>query len=760
MGGGGKKGGGAADVTDYFLVVEFGICHGEVDALTEVKIDDRSVWSGEITEASTLTVFKPTLFGGAEKEGGVAGCIDFAPGGWNDPRNSWRGPYMGRQTQETPQYRGTCSAFMRGIDRADVGPFYWTTNLANIKPAAFRVRRSPKPPAPFPTNRRMVSESLANPAAVILEVLTSDEFGMWAPIANIDVNSFIDCANTLHDEAFGIALNWTKQEQIEDFVNLVLNHVAGTVFVSPLTGLVTMRLTRGGYDADSLPIFGPDDCNLLTYKRRSWGETVNEVIAKWRNPVNEKDETVSVQDGANIAMQGSLVSTTIDVPGVRDPNLALRVAQRELQTQSTPLANIRIEVDRKAFGLDPNQVFRFTWPRYGIGNMVFRVTRVDLGTLMNNTVTVDAIEDVFGMPQTSMFEDPGTEWVDGNEEPRPALHDTAFTLPYYFLANALGEAEIEAYEYPSALVGALATQDGADTFSYDLYTERLNNQGETVKTSIASPDLAGYGELGGALVQEVRSTVPFVNLLGSNKRGKPGAFVWIGKGTGTSDEGELCLIESRSGSEYTILRGILDTVPQNWPANTDIWLFDDVSLAVDLTERVEGERAYYWACPKTSLGILDVEDADRFFDDVNSRPYEAYRPGNVRVNNQLFPTELTETDLTITWAHRDKALETTVVQPFDAGNVGAPNVTYTVQIRNADNGNLIKEFTGITDTSVSYTALDEVADTGTVVENVRVLVWTEDPEYGRSWQTVEYEFTRPVPLWNIGWGNSWGNDFE
>lgn len=760
MGGGGKKGGGSAKVTDYFLVVEFGICHGEVDALTEVKIDDRRVWAGEITEAATLTVFKQSLFGGPEKEGGVAGCIDFAPGGWNDPRNYWRGPYMDRSTASTPQYRGTCSVFMRGIDAADVGAFYWSTNLANIKPAAFRVRRSPKPPSPFPNSRRMVTDSLANPAAIILEVITSDEFGMWAPMANIDVGSFIECANTLHDEGLGLALNWVKQETIEEFINLVLNHVAGTVFVSHLTGLVTMRLTRGGYNPDSLPLLSTDNANLMTYKRRSWGETVNEVIAKWRNPVNEKDETVSVQDGANIAMQGSLVSTTIDIPGVRDPNMALRIAQRELQTQSTPLANVQIQVDRTMLDIEPNGLFRLNWPRYGISNMVFRVTKVNIGTLMDNKITIEAIEDVFGMPATAIFEDPGTEWVDTNEQPRPALHDTAFTLPYYFLTGVIGEAEAEAYEYPSALAGVLVTQDGADTFTYDLYTEKTNNQGQQVKSLVANPSIAGYGEIGTALTPEVRSVVPFINLLGDTTRRKPGAYVWIGKGTGNSDEGELCLIESRSGSDYTILRGILDTVPQTWPANTDIWLFDDVSLGVDRTERADGELARYWACPKTSLGTLDVDDAPQFTDLVNSRPYEAYRPGNVRVNNQLFPSELTETDLSITWAHRDKSLETTVIQPFDAGNVGAPNVTYTVEIRNRDNNQLIKQFTGLTGTSVSYTALEEVADTGTVVENVRVLVWTEDPEYGWSWQTVEYEFTRPVPLWDIGWGNSWGNDFE
>ena len=760
MGGGGKKGGGAAEVTDYFLVVDFGVCHGPVDALTEVKIDDRTAWSGEITEASSLTIFKPTLFGGPEKEGGVAGVIDFAPGGWDDARNSWRGPYMDRPTSDTPQYRGTCNIFMRGIDRANVNAFYWSTNLANIKPAAFRVRRSPKPPSPFPSTRRMVTDSLANPAAIVLEVITSEDFGMWAPVANIDVQSFIDAANTLHDEGLGLAFNWVKQEKIEDFINLVLNHIAGTVYVSPITGLVTLRLTRGGYNAENLPILSPDNANLMAYKRRSWGETVNEVVVKWRNPVNEQDETVSVQDGANIAMQGSVVSTTIDLPGIRDPNMALRVAQRELQGQSTPLANVRIRVNRELIDIEPNGLFRLNWTRYGVANMVFRVTKVDIGTLQDNTVTIDAVEDVYGMPATAIFEDPGTEWVDTNEEPRTALADTAFTLPYYFLTQAIGESEAEAYDYPSALPGALVTQDGADTFQYELYTEATNNQGLQVKSLLGSWSIAGRGELGSPLSPEVRSTVPLINLLGANERGKPGSFVWIGKGDGTSDGGELALIESRSGADYTILRGVLDTVPVAWPANTDIWLFDDVSLAVDRTERADGELAEYWACPKTSLGILDVDDANRFTDTINDRPYLNYRAGNVRVNGQLFPTELTESDLSITWAHRDKALETTVVQPFDAGNIGAPDVTYRVDIRNADNNQRIKLFDGVTGTSVSYTAEEEAADTGTVAENVIVRVYTVNPDNSLSWQYIEYEFTRPVPLWNIGWGNSWGNDFE
>ena len=61
---------------------------------------------------------------------------------------------------------------------------------------------------------------------------------------------------------------------------------------------------------------------------------------------------------------------------------------------------------------------------------------------------------------------------------------------------------------------------------------------------------------------------------------------------------------------------------------------------------------------------------------------------------------------------------------------------------------------------VGKTAEEEAADTGTVAENVIVRVYTVNPDNSLSWQYIEYEFTRPVPLWNIGWGNSWGNDFE
>lgn len=790
MGGGGKKGGGSPEITDYFLSVDFGICHGPVDALTEFKVDDRSVWSGEITDQKRLTIYKPTLFGGPEKEGGVVGVIDFSPGTWEDELNVFRPYYLGKDIDEVPQYRGTCTALLRGLVKTPgengdpVEPpsggggffeslknfiifatsggevsesFYWASNLANIKPAAFRVRRAPKPPS-FPADRRMIDGSTANPAAIILEVLTSDEFGMWAPVENIDIQSFVDAADILHDENFGLAFNWVKQEQIESFINLILNHIAGTVFISHVTGLVTIRLSRGGYDPEALPVLSPDNAKLETYKRRSWGETVNEVVVKWRNPVNEQEESVSVQDGANVAMQGSLVSTTVDLPGIRSPQNALRAAQRELQSQSTPLANIRIKVDRRVLTLEPSGLFRLNWDRYGISNMVFRVTKVEIGTLMDNEITLEAIEDVFGMPETAIFEDPGTEWEDSNEQPRPALADTAFTLPFYFLANVIGENEAQQYEYPSALAASMVVQDGADTAKYDLFTERPNNQGDLVKTLLGSFTLASTGELGEPLEGEVRSDASLINLIGG-RIARAGAFVWIGKGTGEADVGELALIESRNGSTYTLLRGVLDTTPAVWPAGTDIWVFDDVSLGIDRTERSVGEYARYWACPVTSLGTLDIDDAPVYGDTLNDRAYLPYRPGNVRVNGLLFPTELDEADLSITWAHRDRMMETTTIQPFDAGNLGNPDVTYRVRIYDADTDDLITTLDNITGTSVSYTAEQEAADTGTVKSNIRVLVDAFDTDNGYSWQAVEYEFTRPVPLWNVGWGFGWGEEF-
>lgn len=85
MGGGGKK---QTVGYKYFVGMHMILCHGPVDSCQEIRVDDRVAWSG-IVEDGTITINKPSLFGGESREGGVSGTVDFESGGPTQEANAY-----------------------------------------------------------------------------------------------------------------------------------------------------------------------------------------------------------------------------------------------------------------------------------------------------------------------------------------------------------------------------------------------------------------------------------------------------------------------------------------------------------------------------------------------------------------------------------------------------------------------------------------------------------------------------------------------
>ena len=71
----------------YRMGLHLALCQGPVDAVQEIQMGDRTAW-GDADRAplstghglTSLSINKPTLFGGDEREGGVVGTIDVLSG--------------------------------------------------------------------------------------------------------------------------------------------------------------------------------------------------------------------------------------------------------------------------------------------------------------------------------------------------------------------------------------------------------------------------------------------------------------------------------------------------------------------------------------------------------------------------------------------------------------------------------------------------------------------------------------------------------
>src|SRR5262249_15612025 len=123
---------------------------------------------------------------------------------------------------------------------------------------------------------------------------------------------------------------------------------------------------------------------------------------------------------------------------------------------------------------------------------------------------------------------------------------------------------------------------------------------------------------------------------------------------------EIALVTANDGTNATIARGVLDTVPTTWISGTPIWFVNPGEYVVDdHVVRAEGETVDYKILPRTSQGVLPVGSSAVYSATLTARPWAPLRPANVQINGVGFGDVAlgSATTLAITWATRNRETE-------------------------------------------------------------------------------------------------------
>ncbi|MEL4071744.1 phage tail protein [Ochrobactrum sp. GPK 3] len=699
------------------MSIHYGICAGPIDELRRIVVDEKEAWVGSLTSSADLSIQKESLFGGIKKEGGVSGTATYLAGDQNQEMPTILATKLGLTTDTCPGYRGISSIFFHngralpyqggtntepttpieeivqllGGMSSGQGGFYWRANSPYVPGTWIEVKRTPKG---LGTATAMIGND-ANPAHMLYETMTNTDWGMGAPSSSFDIQSFLGSAQTLFNENFGMSLVWTQQTEIQEFATTIINHIEGVIFVNPSNGLITLKLIRDDYDPDTLFTITPDNATLSSFQRKLWSETTNEIVVSWTNPENEETETVTAQDPGNIAMQGGVVSDSKNYVGIRNSDLAMKTAMRDLRVAASPLATCEAVVDRNAWNIVPGSVVKLTWPEHGAEEVVMRVGIVDYGKTNDSKVRVVLTEDVFSLPQGNYVTPPKSGWVNPSQTPTPMLYSLAFTLPYYFVRN-LG-TDFTGNTYPEVAVGVLGAQTGNDTPEFALAFETMNAAGVPVIEEGATLTSTSRGTLDLAIAAEAVTSVAINDVTQG-----PGAFIGTFALLGTTDENmELAVITNIEGNIITLNRGVLDTTPKEWPADSPIWFIGENNVISDAETRIGGQSMEYRLLSITSKGMLSYADAGSVEADLTERPWLPSRPANVKINNIGYGLvdAVEATSISVTWANRNRLMEDAVVLKWTEGNT-APESGQTTTVSVFDvAGNLITTHDGLTGTS-------------------------------------------------------------
>jgi hypothetical protein len=113
----------------YFLGVQMAICHGPVDSISAIDVDERTAWTGLNDGTERITINSPGLFGGKKGEGGISGEVDIEMGLPTQVENDYLQSQLG---DNIPGFRGVVCAILRHV---------YMGNNPYLKPWSFQASR-------------------------------------------------------------------------------------------------------------------------------------------------------------------------------------------------------------------------------------------------------------------------------------------------------------------------------------------------------------------------------------------------------------------------------------------------------------------------------------------------------------------------------------------------------------------------------------------------------------------------------------------
>lgn len=559
-----------------------------------------------------------------------------------------------------------------------------------------------------------------NPAHIIRECLTDPDWGMGYLDSDIDDDSFMAAADQLYTEGLGMSLLWDREITIEAFIQEIIKHIDAALYVSRATGKFVLKLIRQDYDEESLILL--DESNISRVEdpiKSAFGELTTTVTVKYWDANTGKDASLTVFDSPLAISQGGEVPATMQYPGFTNARTATIAAQRDLRTLSSPLLRCTIYADSDAKPLNVGDAFKFSWSRWGIADMVMRVTGIALGTGRSNQIRISASQDIFDTDTTTIISVPGSGWVDPTAPPSAVPFQMATEAPYFELVQTLGQATVDANLAAKPDSGYVIA---AGARAPSAINARLWSDSGTGYEDTGVLDFSPFATLVAAITKTQTAFV--VEDMDDLEEVVIGTHVQVG--------GELMRVDSVDAmtGAITVGRGVLDTIPDAHAAGTPLFFWDQYA-GFDPTEYVLGEEIDVKITPISGAGELALADATAMMVTLDQRAWRPYAPGDLRIETESYGEGPYEDELSIEWAHRDRIQQTAgTLIDHTAGDIG-PEAGTTYRLRGYLDGALIHTEDDIAGNSTTWTPGSE----GLVKIEVHA---KRDGVY--SWQAPYHEF--------------------
>ncbi|WP_371366316.1 hypothetical protein SRRS_07290 [Sporomusa rhizae] len=402
--------------------------------LRTVYLGQNKVWEGDVSRESVapgplvIKIDNDHLFGGPDEGGGFIGELHVYLGGSGQQADPWMIEQMKADSIQK-ELRGLTPAYRPFV--SVVVPTAYIGKQATIPEIWLEMQV-----APNGLEIGAIGED-TNPAESLYEIHVNKDWGLGQSPELIDKGSLVAAGTKLKEEGLGISLTISNKGAARTVIDSICDHINMVRYQDPQTGKFVYKLIRDDYDPEQLTMLNQSNCDKITFNRLDWRETVGEICVTYtdrkaqyeQSSINDNDPTV-----IELA-EGNKVTKTYDYPYFTVAENALWAAKRESYQQGYPLATGSITGDRTLYSLRTGDVALLNWQPYGIKNLLIRVTGIDLGDFINGKITIEFMEDVFGLGKANYNFDGSTGWKDEVKYPTGVQQFRYLELPWELIPD-------------------------------------------------------------------------------------------------------------------------------------------------------------------------------------------------------------------------------------------------------------------------------------------------------------------------------------
>ena len=661
-----------------------------IDGLLQIRASGKVAWSGNATSSQTISINAPNLFGGDKGEGGIQGQFDLMMGDEAQPLNTRLAAALGGGL--VPNFRGFAGFFYSGlVTSINPYPKKWETlsyrRMAGWDGAVWY-------PETCAIDLAGGQVRAMNPAHILYETYTNRENGRGLDRSMLDDAAWRAAALTLFNEGFGLCIGWKRsQGTLADFRDQICEHIGAYCGPDRNTGLITLKLIRDDYDVEDLPLFD-EDSGLLSIEDDETGSAVqapSQLYVEFVDAITGKKRRARAVNPAIAQVQGGPSSETKSYPAIPTGDLAARVAQRDMRVKASNLRKYKVKLDRRAANIGPADPFRIRSLKRGIAEVVVRAGRIEDGTLVNGTITITCLQDVFGLPSSSFVVVPPSGYVPPDRTPYAPTLRRLMEVPYRELAGLIDQANLSLLDVTAAWAVSLAARPSGLSLSYSLLT-RPGTSGSF--TDRGTADWCPTALLVSALPASAGPNVVTVTAALDLDQ------VAIGQAALLDDEILRVDAINLTTGQVTLARGCADTVPAPHAAGARIWFYDGFEGA-DETEYTSGVTIQAKLLTNTSEGQLaeGLAVADSLA--LVGRQGRPYPPGRFQVGGSYYPSAIVG-DVAVSFVNRNRLSQADQLIDSAFGDVTPEaGMSYEALLKRADNDLLLARETGLSPLTLS-----------------------------------------------------------